>query len=323
MQAAEPKSWREILAQVIGDRNEKKRIAQELDIDQRTLDRWASGANSPRVFHIKPLIDALPKYRYSLIRLLSEEFPEVGDRLETGMVVDETTPDIPSFFYDEVLKERSRAFSPLTVWGMCTLLLQQCTAQLDSDHKGVAAFLVQCVSPGADKKVRALHEQYGEFSTAWDEKRAHYYLGAESLAGAVVSSAQPIMYHDAKQEHLLYHSDAANSVMAYPLLLYGKMGGCLLVFSTQQNYFTRVRFELVRKYSYLLTLAFREHDFYALEDIELQIMPSAGIQLVYLSSFNEKVYREMSRSEQTGTTLPRQQAEQIVLERFLEGDEHL
>ena len=323
MQAAEPKSWREILAQAIHDRSEKKRIALELNINARTLDRWASGESSPRIFQLKPLIDALPKYRYSLIRLLSEEFPEVGERLGTEMVVDETIPNIQSLFYDEALQERTRAYSPLTAWGMCTLLLQQCVTQLDSDRKGVTASLVQCVAPGQEKKVRALHERYSEYSAAWTAKRSQYYLGAESLAGAVVASAQPIMYHDAKQEHLPYHSEAANSIMAYPLLLYGKVGGCLLVLSTQQNYFSRVRFELVRKYSNVLTLALREDEFYALEDIELQIMPDAGIQLVYLSSFNEKVYTEMSHLEQNGTPIPRKQAEKIVLERFLEGDERL
>jgi len=323
---AEPRSWREILGQAIEDRNEKKRIAQELNIDARTLDRWANGANSPRIYQLKPLIDALPKYRYSLIRLLSEEFPEVAERLETPseIVVDETAPDIVSFFYERALAERTHAFSPLTQWGICTLLLQQCAAQLDSDRNGVAAFLVQCVAPGADNKVRSLHEQYSEYSTAWTAKRTQYYLGAESLAGVVVSTAQPVVYNDAKQEHfaLLYYSDAANSIMAYPLLLYGGVAGCLLVFSTQQNFFTRVRFDLVRKYSNVLTLAFRESDFYALEDIELHLMPEAGIQLVYLSTFNEQVYEEMSRAEQSGTPLTRKQAEHVVVQRFLEGDKH-
>jgi len=321
---AEPRSWREILGQAIEDRNEKKRIAQELNIDARTLDRWANGANSPRIYQLKPLIDALPKYRYSLIRLLSEEFPEVAERLEmtSEMVVDETVPDIVSFFYERTLQERTHAFSPLTQWGMCTLLLQQFVAQLDSDKKGVAAFLVQCVAPDADQKVQTLHEQYSEYSAAWTAKRAKYYVGAESLAGNVVSSAQPMVYNDAKQEHvaLLYHSDAANSVMAYPLLLYGRIAGCLLVFSTQQDFFTHVRFDLVRKYSNLLTLAIRESDFYALEDIELHLMPEAGIQLVYLSMLNEKVYEEMSRAEQSGTPLTRKQAEKVVLQQFLEGN---
>ncbi len=329
MQQSEPRSWREILRKVIQDPKERRQLAQTLEIDARTLDRWAEGTSNPRAHNILPLIDALPTYRYALTKLIAEEFPDVAQRLETAeLSIEETVPDISSVLYDRVIAERANAsFSPLVRWSICTLVMQQFVNQLDSNRTGVAAILAQCVPPQThETNVRSLREHFLEYSTAWTgTKRGVYFLGAESLAGAVTSTCQPQVYNDVKQEHFLlfHHTEDANSIAAYPVQSSGRVAGCLLAFGTQQNFFSKVRFDLVRQYSNLLSLAFQEQDFYRLEDIDFQIMPQAGVQLLFLSTFNERVNEVLSRSEHQHTSMKRSQAEQVVLQQFIEeGDIH-
>ena len=329
MQQPETRSWREVLRKIIQDPKERRRLAQILDMDTRTLDRWADGTSNPRSHNLLQLLEALPTYRYTLTTLITQEFPEFMQRIEASEVtVEETIASIGSDLYERVLAERTNAFSPLVRWNLCTLLLQHFVSQLDSNRTGVAAILAQCIPTpqGEEQKVRSLREQFIEYSTAWvGATRGKYFLGAESLAGAVVTSCQPQIYNDTKQEHfpLVHSTQEVNSIAAYPIQLGGQIAGCLLAFSTQQNFFSKLRLEVIRRYSNLLTLAFQEREFYKLEDIDLQIMPEGAVQLLFLSSFNERVNDLLSQAEHHGTAMKRLQAEQLVLHQFLESEHSL
>ena len=327
MQQPEVRSWREVLRKIIQDPKERRRLAQALDVDIRTLERWADGTSNPRSHNLLQLLDALPTYRYTLTTLITQEFPELVPRIEASeVIVEETIASIPSDLYDRILTDRSNAFSPLVRWNLSSLILQQLASQLDSSHTGVVTILVQCVPllQGEQQKVQSLREQFVEYSTAWTgTARGKYFLGAESLAGAVVSTCQPQIYNDTKQEHflLVHDTQEMNSIAVYPVQVAGKVAGCVLALSTQQNFFSKLRLEVMRRYSILLTLVFQEREFYALEDIELQMMPSADVQLFFLSSFNERVNDLLSQAEQHGTPIRRSQAEQVVLNQFLEDDD--
>lgn len=329
MQQTEPRSWRDVLRKIIQDPKERRSLAKALDVDARTLDRWAEGVSNPRSHNLLQLIDALPSYRFILAKLIPEEFPDFTQRREASeVVIEDTIPDIASGLYDRVLQDRTtNIMSPMVQWGICTLILQLFVSQLGSNRSGVAAILAQCMPPSAGEKVRSLREQYQQYGLTWKgATRGRYFLGAESLAGAVVSSCQPEVYNDIKQEHLplVYQLQEVNAIAAYPIQQAGRVAGCVLTLSTEQNFFTRLRMDLVRKYSNLLSLAFREHEFFPREDIDLQVMPEAAVQLLYLSTFNERVNEELNRAERHHSEMKRPQAEHLVLQQFLEGgsDDH-
>ncbi len=328
----EPSTWREVLARVIEDVQEKRRLAKLLGIDVRTIERWTEVGSKPRLQNFRTLIEALPQYRYILVKLIGEEFPDIAERLDV-VDVEDTIPDIPSTVYARVLEEYVNATHPLAVWEIRRLILQQVVRQLDTGRSGVATLLAQCVAPipSYDSRVRTLREHLFQASTTWPTMISNtsiYFLGAESIAGSVVSRCQPITYNDTKQEHFLLSHEAknitrhTNSLLAYPLQRAGRVAGCLLVFSTQQHFFSDLRFAVIKRYCDLLSLTFRDVDFYALEEIELTTMPEAEIQLLFLSTFNDKVSSILLSAQQQQKTMSRSQAEQIVLHTFLTGVPH-
>ena len=93
----------------------------------------------------------------------------------------------------------------------------------------------------------------------------------------------------------------------------------MLILSTQKHYFSPARQALIQSYAHLLNLAFRDNEFYPLEDIALQIMPSEAVQDAYLSAFNQQVNELLSRAERNGHSLARPQAERMVIEIFIES----
>ena len=69
-----------------------------------------------------------------------------------------------------------------------------------------------------------------------------------------------------------------------------RMAGCLLVVSTQPDYFRQpALLDLTQNYRQLLMLAFRPEEFYKLECISLQVMPSFQLQQSYFSSFQQRL----------------------------------
>src|SRR5260370_41765235 len=69
----------------------------------------------------------------------------------------------------------------------------------------------------------------------------------------------------------------------------GSIAGCVVVSSTQPGYFLPFRQRLIEKYAELLTLACRAEEFYALEDIELKLMPSPEGQKAYFVHYRQRV----------------------------------
>ena len=93
--------------------------------------------------------------------------------------------------------------------------------------------------------------------------------------------------------------------------------------ATRRLFFTPARLTLIQHYSYLLTLAFHEREWYALQDIALRIMPSETVQRSLLLTFNEQVNALLSRAERQGQTITRSQAEQMVFQQLETAFLHL
>ena len=111
------------------------------------------------------------------------------------------------------------------------------------------------------------------------------FLGIKSLAGytATIGHLLTTNRNDQAAPWPAHWLQWEESAIACPLIQGERITGCLLASSTQPNYFTTVRQTLFQKYAELLLLAFLPGDFYALDDLKLQPMPSLEIQQVRLS----------------------------------------
>jgi hypothetical protein len=81
------------------------------------------------------------------------------------------------------------------------------------------------------------------------------------------------------------------SAVAWPLQRGGKLAGCLLVSSTQINYFTPLRLSCIEIYANTLALSFRDEEFHDLRQIALHEMPLLSQQQAsaFLTQLRERV----------------------------------
>jgi hypothetical protein len=272
---------------------------------------------------LRQLLQALPNHRVALTDLLRQEFPiEAAPVMEEEeLVIDEVFKQIPSPFYMRILQIYATTVEPTRSWSVCNMVLQQLAKQLDSDRVGVAALLVQCLAPAQNQKVQSLFVRFSWGTTPAQAllSETTWYYGAESLAGIAVATGLPAVVqdvHDAKCLLSVQQTELIRSAVAYPIQCAGRVAGSVLVLGTKSSFFTPARLTLIQHYSYLLTLAFHERDWYALQDIALRIMPSEILQRSFLVTFNQQVNVRLSRAEQQGQTITRSQAEQMVFQQL-------
>jgi len=310
----EPQDWRELLGKIISDPAEKQRIAQELGVRTITLTRWVSRESDPRPQNLRRLLNVLPEHRELLLELISEEFEDFS-----AGVLEDSSKDIPSEFYTRVFSARASINESLRFWSICTLILQQALGQLDPDRLGMAITVVRCMPPFNGGKIRCLRESVGQGTPPWsgDLEQQGMLLGAESLAGYVVTTCRPAAIQNIPQDRspLPAHQAAFEvSAAAHPILFTGRLAGCLLISSTQPNYFlSPARLSLIQSYADLVALAFESEDFYESQDIELQMMPSHEVQKNYFANFRQRVTQVMK--EHPAHNL---QAEQMVWQQLEE-----
>jgi hypothetical protein len=149
-----------------------------------------------------------------------------------------------------------------------------------------------------------------------------YFLGSESLVGYAIVNCRPAVIQDIHHNAaplVVHQVEKMNSAAVYPLQKGGRVAGGLLILSTQKHYFSPARQALIQSYAHLLNLAFRDNEFYPLENIALHLMPSEAVQDAYLSAFNQQVNELLSRAERNGHSLARPQAERMVIEVFIKS----
>jgi hypothetical protein len=321
----EPRTWREFLAAVIRDTKEKQRIANEMGVDPVTLTRWATRESSPRPRSLlNRLVEALPPHREQLTQLIREEFPDALEDDPGSVFIDPIVKEVPPVLYARILEAHATVVESLRAWTIMNLVMQQLIRQLDPQHTGVAASVAQCQRPITPQgKVASLREIFLEKSQALKSvAQRGYFLGAESLVGYAVANCRPIILQDLQQpsnEFVIPQASEAQSAAAYPLQRAGQVAGALLIISTQRDYFLRARQALIQNYSYLLSLAFRDDEFYDPHAIQLRIMPAERVQDAYLATFNRRVNELLSLAEQRGQPLTRREAEERVMAAFLEA----
>lgn len=291
----DPQKWRELLGKIIKDSQERQRIANELRISPVTLTRWVSGESKPRPQNLRLLLNALPAYRQELLALLPREF---GEMFTETIDEEEVEEEIPSIFYARILNAHSTLPRILHFTSICDVILQQALKQLDPNRVGMEITVVQCMYPQGGK-VRSLRESMGRGTPPWDREleQRTIFLGAESLAGYVVAAGRPQAIQSRSQaDHLLpvRWLQGEESAMAHPIMLADRVAGCLLVSSTQPNYFlSETRQRLIQCYAELLSVAFEPEVFYELRCIELGNMPSYEVQRLYIASFRQRAAKLM------------------------------
>jgi transcriptional regulator with XRE-family HTH domain len=289
-------SWRELLGKIIKDPQEKLRIAHELEISNVTLSRWVSGESNPRPHNLRLLLNILPEYRKVLLDLLPEE---VRKSFQETPEMDGVEQEIPSAFYARVMNSHSNLPAILHYSSVCDVVLQQGLKQLDPNHVGMEITIVKCMYPSKVNKVLSLRESVGRGTPPWTREleQRTLFLGAESLTGYVVTTGRALAIQNRLEGLNLFPVqwvEWEESAMAHPIMLSDQIAGCLLVSSTQPNYFLSPgRQKLVQRYAELLTIAFNAEDFYDLHQIELGRMPAADVQYEYLATFRRRTAEVM------------------------------
>jgi hypothetical protein len=314
MSMKEPETWRELLGQVISDHQEKVRIAEAVGVNPITLMRWATNKSNPRLDNLRPLLSALPLYRQQLARLIALEYPHV---LSVAPLFTEIAPEIPSAFYARVLNAHTSSPSMLRGSAVSILILQQLLEHLDPQQFGMVAVIVQCTPPAVPGgKVRSLRKTVGRGNPPWQNiEHSTCFVGAEGQAGRVLVTGRFTSTQTREEKLRLFPTHCMaeeESTVIYPILLADRVAGCLCVVSTRRNYFTQMHLDLVQRYTDLLVLVFREHEFYPLQDIKLGIMPPALQQQSLLASFQRRVTQRLIEAAQDHQSMTRMQAEQVL-----------
>ncbi len=318
----EPSTWRELLGTIIQNPQERLRIAKELGVHPITLIRWVNNEGMPRPQNLRNLPSTIPQHRMMLTELIAKEiadFPTTSSDAGT----EDTSEEVPYEFYERVLRTRAILPKVLSFSSLADLILQQALAQFDPHRLGLAIIVARCMPPSPEYEIHSLRESVGRGTPPWesDLRSEAILLGAESLAGYVVTTGQLIVNQNLSEEGNLspgYRGVWEESAAACPITFEGAIAGSLLVSSTQRNYFLPSRLRLVQNYADLIALAFGPEEFYASERIKLRLVPPQDVQKPYLYSFRQRLIETMKQAQKSGQQISLMQAEQLVWQQLEE-----
>jgi hypothetical protein len=320
----QPSSWRDLLKSIISDHAERERIANEMGVRSITLTRWTTSESTPRPQNLRQLLYALPKHRDQFSLLLEEEHIDLTD---TG--ASEPPDEIDYRFIRQVFEARATTPSNLLFWTLCRKVLQHALRRLDPERIGMAITVVQCMPASSKGKVRSLRERMGLGTPPWEGDLEHkaMFLGAESLAGYVVTNCRQGVVNELREGTSFlpaYQVEHEVSALAHPLLYTNRVAGCLLLSSTEPNYFlSPSRLSLIADYAQLVALAFTPEQFVPPEQIELQLMPTAERQRELFATFQQRIIVVMKEALNTNRLITRIEAEQLVWQQLEEELIHI
>jgi hypothetical protein len=311
---SDPSSWQDLLKDIVSDPVARERLASVVGVRPITLSRWASGESIPRPVNLRQLLSALPyEQRNRMAALLEEEHLDVS-----VSSMSDSLDELEFPFVRQVLDLRATTPEVVLFWTLCHKVFQHALRRLDPERIGMAMRVVLCMPPGSDGKIHSLRESVGQGTPPWraDLEQEAIFLGAESLAGYVVTSCRPDLVQNYGREHYQLPASWAEhelSATAIPIMYTNRIAGCVLVSSAQPDYFnSSSRRTLIADYTQLIALAFRPEQFYPPEWIELQVLPTFDVQRELLASFRERVITMMTEAANQGQPLTRTLAEQLV-----------
>jgi transcriptional regulator with XRE-family HTH domain len=147
MMNTEPQTWRELLADLIKDSQERQRVATELKVHPVTLSHWVNGTSSPRPHIIRHLLRILPEeFREPFAPLVAEEFPNALTlKAIASTAQEEEVPSVPEDFYERVLHIYQSTPTTSPFWLRCEQILHQGLAQLDPQLQGINIVVAKCI----------------------------------------------------------------------------------------------------------------------------------------------------------------------------------
>jgi hypothetical protein len=171
--------------------------------------------------------------------------------------------------------------------------------------------------PPREQKIRSLRESVGLGTPPWggDLEEKALLLGAESLAGHVTVSCRLEHIGNLQTNKTFlpaYQVEHEVSAAACPIMYACRVAGCLLLSSTQPDYFApEARLSLIRGYTSLVALAFNPDEFYNPGQIALHIMPPPDKQQEHFTGFRQRVLQHMQESAMREAHLASTDAEQL------------
>lgn len=301
----QPKDWRDLLRLITSDPATLQRLLQDLNVREVTIRRWINGTSDPRPQNLRRLLNAVPDYREDFLAFFEDEPAEFSN-----LSLDPVLPEIPSPFYTQVFQTHGTIGHTQRYWSIANAIISQGLEQLDPEKLGVAMTVVKCMKCDGRSKIYSLRQSVGQATPPWPgnlEQKA-MFLGAESLAGYVVSTCRPYEVQNYKNDaHALpgHQFEDEMSAIAHPILYAGRIAGCLLFSSREPEYFSHpARVSLIADYAHLIALAFNPEDFINLSDLELRVMPPHREQKERFSNFRNrittarlKLYEQKSNSD--------------------------
>lgn len=225
---------------------------------------------------------------------------------------------ISTDFYLQILSDRATLIEIIRKRELLIRIIKQALIQLDPHELGMAITLALCMPPGNHGKIRSLRERMGQGTFPWnaDLENLSIFLASESLAGYVAQTRLASSIEDLSKETLLpaYQTEDEMSAAAAPIMLEGKIAGCLLASSAEIGHFTQQRLTLLSSFSDLVSLALDPGEFYPTEIIQLGVLryKHAVEQRAILRRYPGLVQTRLIESYQTPHPLTYLEAEELV-----------
>jgi hypothetical protein len=319
------RTWQECLQSILENPLEKQRIAQAIRVNPVTLTRWAHSQSQPRAENLIALLQAIPSTYAEEFRALIEQADPAMAQLWQGELP--LASAIPSEFYMRVLSAYASIPPSLYPRTLYDLILQQALEQLDPARRGLSISVVMCVPPLERRYVRSLREVVGIGTPPW-ERHLHQrsaFLGMESLSGFAVTRQRLVCLQSRQEQSWLACAQWATyeeSAAASPITRQAMVAGCLLVSSTQPQYFTPALQTVIEHYANLMSLAFEAEQFFDPDRIQLQVLPPYEEQLPIVETFPSRVSRTLveaaARHEFLPLTLVQRRVWQEIEEELLQ-----
>ncbi len=313
-------SWRDLLKEVISDMAEREHLAAATGVNAVTLGRWAQGISAPRPHRLYQLVQAFPASRRALLTdLLQREYGQMQEieAMPQGEKIDYA-------FIQQIWEAWATTPAHLQFWTLSGKILESALRQLDAHSMGMAITIAQLMSPSPQGTIRSLHEIAGLGSHPWPPnlEQRMLFLGAESLAGYVVSHGRTAFIDDLRDQMNvlpIYQTEYEVSAAACPIMHAHRIAGCLIFSSTQPAYFqSEERRSLIKDYTQLLAPVFSPEQFFEPQQIQLQLMPAPEKQYKAFATFQQRVNDHMKEAYSASQLLTRLQAEQMVWQQIEE-----
>ncbi len=310
-------TWRDILGELNGV--ERKRLVDALGIQNKTLERWIRGETAlPQLDRLRNLLAALPiRIRKRFIDSIRQD-PRFSKHL-AELPLEEETYDIPSVIYARILEANVKTPKDLRFSSLCQLILLESVGQLDIDRVGISVSILTCTPPHAGREVHSLNQRFALGTAPWSQviKQSRLFFGCESVAGEAVSNRIEVEDNAQKSEKVWgdFYSNA-QSCVAVPIQKEKAVAGCLLVLSTQSDFYNPRTQELLAHYANLIAIAIAEDEWYQPEQIALSRMISIEQQQEQLLYFYNQVSSYIRDTASPQSKMTWQKAEQAVLGQF-------